>query len=175
MDENQEIQQSNVQVETKTETMTDQEIKVEEMPSLEDLQKSEKEVGAIQKTKKEVAKKPLMLGEDRVFARKSDEKKAHVKKRLKIVTAVYSTVVALLLGFVITNIATLAIMNKQITTNTKTIQSNQQQIELLEEGLTPTEKEQLPISLNEPRDYSEDKQELTFLDKVTIIFRNIFG
>ncbi len=175
MDENQEIQQPNVQVETQTQTTVDQETKVEEMPTLEDLQKSEKEVGAIQKIERVVTQKPSMLGEDRVFARKSDEKKAHVKKRLKIVTVVYSTVVALLLGFVITNIATLAIMNKQITTNTKTIQSNQQQIELLEEGLTPTDPNQLPISLNEPRDYSEDKQELTFLDKMTIIFRNLFG
>ena len=30
-------------------------------------------------------------------------------------------------------------------------------------------------SLNEPREYSEDKKELTWLDKITILFRNIFG
>ena len=33
----------------------------------------------------------------------------------------------------------------------------------------------IEISLNEPRDYSDDIEELTFLDKMTILFRNIFG
>ena len=82
--------------------------------------------------------------------------------------------VALLLGFVITNAATLAVMDKKIDTATKTIQSSQQQVEILKENQVPTG-ESLPISLNEPRDYSEDKRELTFLDKLTILFRNLFA
>ena len=84
--------------------------------------------------------------------------------------------VALLLGFVITNIATLAILNKNIITNTETIQSAQQEL-VVEETLHPEldKQPEYQISLNEPRDYSEDKKELTWLDKITILFRNIFS
>jgi len=82
----------------------------------------------------------------------------------------------LLLGFVISNIATLAILDKSITTNTKTIQSKKDEIvKVLEESEPGTEIGDFQISLNEPRDYSEDKKELTWLDKITILFRNLFS
>ena len=82
----------------------------------------------------------------------------------------------MLLGLVISNIATLAVLDKAITTNTKTIQSKQDEIvRVLEESNPGQEIGSFQISLNEPRDYSEDKKELTWLDKITILFRNLFG
>ena len=173
MDEEQLEQVESTAVQTETQVGLEHETKVEDLPRLEDLIKSEKVVRPTQKidgvTSIESETQPI----DRVFKRKSDEKKIHFKKRLKIVTAVYSTIVVLLLGFVITNVATLAILDKKIDANTKTIESCQQQVEMIENQI-PTG-ESLPISVNEPRDYSEDKQELTFLDKLTILFRNLFA
>ena len=111
-----------------------------------------------------------------MFKRKSDERKVYFKKRLKIITAVYTSVVVLMLSFVIANIATLATLDKKINSNTETIQSKKDEIvKVLEEKTPGTEVGSFTISLNEPRDYSEDKQELTWLDKITILFRNLFG
>jgi len=107
--------------------------------------------------------------------KRADQKKALYKKRIKIVTGVYATAVTLLLAFVGVNIATMAMLNKKITTNTETIQTQQQQIEVLEQTPENLPGGEFQISLNEPRDYSEDKKELTFLDKLTILFRNLFG
>ena len=170
----QELEQSTV-VQTEAQVRTQEERKLEDLPSYEDLRKSEKDVKSTAHaiegvTSVERETKPL----DRVFKRKSDEKKIHFRRRLKIVTSVYVSVVALLLGFAITNAATLAVLDKKITTATKTIQSSQQQVEMLKENQVPTG-QNLPISVNEPRDYSEDKRELTFLDKMTILFRNLFA
>ena len=170
--------EESVSIQTETQTSVENETRsmLNSLPRIEDLRKSEQEVkintevvGATQVEQKTMVK-------DRVFTRKSDEKKVHLKKRLKIVTVVYTSVVALLLGFVISNIATLAILDKGINTNTKTIQSKKDEIvKVLEESNPGKEIGNFQISLNEPRDYSEDKKELTWLDKVTILFRNIFG
>jgi len=166
---------ANQEVETISSVETSQDKKLEDLPRLEDLIKSEKEVKkapAIEGVKHIEQEKSV---QDRVFTRKSDEKKVLVKKRLKIVTAVYTSVVALMLAFVGINLVTLAMLDKEITTNTNTIQTEQVKVEMLEEinPLDPTG--EIQISLNEPRDYSDDKKELTFLDKMTILFRNIFG
>lgn len=167
---------SSIAVETSTESIVEQETKLDSFPSIEELRKSEQqvqtntEIEGVTQIEKETKVK------DKIFTRKADEKKVYLKKRLKIVTAIYTTVVALLLGFAITNIATLAILNKDIKNNTQTIQSEQTQI-LVEESKAPTGESlgEYQISLNEPRDYSEDKKELTWLDKITILFRNLFG
>lgn len=171
------IQQQTESVGTSTEVLekVEQEKKLDNLPRVEDMRKSEKEV----KTKTEVEGTTQINQstnlQDRVFVKKSDQKKALYKKRIKIVTGVYATAVTLLLAFVGVNIATMAMLNKQITTNTDTIQSQQQQIEVLEETVPNSPNGEFQISLNEPRDYSEDKKELTFLDKLTILFRNLFG
>ena len=50
----------------------------------------------------------------------------------------------------------------------------QVKVDVLEEanpGMDPSG--EIQISLNEPRDYSDDKKELTFLDKLTILFMHI--
>lgn len=173
--EEQELEQStNVATETEVKQDTGLERKAEDLPRLEDLVKSEKEIRTAQKIEGVSAVQAETQPQDRIFKKKNDERKVYIKKRLKIVTAVYSTVVALLLGFVITNLVIQSSLNKQITTNTKTIQSQTQVVEEIE-GQPGNPLEDFTISVNEPRDYSEDKKELTFLDKLTIIFRNLFA
>ena len=167
-------------VSVQTENQTSVETKVQEtpdfLPHIEDLRKSEQDVKINTEIQGVTQVEQRTQAKDRVFARKSDEKKVYFKKRLKIVTAVYTAVVALLLGFVIANVVTLAQLNKDITTNTKTIKSQSQQIEkVLEETTSGEQLGNFQISLNEPRDYSDDKKELTWLDKITILFRNLFG
>ena len=166
-------------VQTETVTSVEQEVKTtpSSLPSIEELKKSEQQVEVNTEIEGATVVEQKTQTKDRVFKKKIDERKVYIKKRLKIVTAVYTTVVALLLGFVITNIVTLAMLNKDIRTNTDTIKAQTQQIEQVVEenpGVSPNEKP-IEIELNEPRDYSEDKKELTWLDKITILFRNIFS
>ena len=175
--EEEQIQQQKESVGTSTQVIEkiEQEKKLDDLPRIEELRKSEKDVKV--KTDVEGAiniEKDTQI-KDRVFVKKADQKKALYKKRIKIVTCVYASAVALLLAFVGVNIATLAMLNKQVTANTQTIQTQMEQIEVLEQTTPTNSSGEFQISLNEPRDYSEDKQELTFLDKLTILFRNLFG
>ena len=169
-----------LQNETQTQTITSEDVKTEldSLPRLEDLLKSEKEVSVKQEIKGVTNIDAEIKTEDRVFAKKQDKRKALVKTRLKIVTGVYIAVASLLFAFVGVNIATLVILNKDITNNANTIQAESYIAEQLESSASqPLDSAGAPIeiSLNEPRDYSDDKKELTFLDKLTILFRNIFG
>ena len=67
-------------------------------------------------------------------------------------------------------------LEKSISTNTKTIDSIQKEINDYKlENPEISESIDLPIDVNPPRDYNEDGKELTFLDKLTILFRNIFS
>ena len=166
----------NVQTVTETSAETETNQALDSLPRIEDLRKSEQEVNINTKIEGVKQVEQRTKPQDRIFTKKTDEKKVYIKKRLKIVTAVYSTVVALLLAFVITNIATLAILDNRIESNTKTIKSQKDEIvKVLEENPNVTPGEGFQISLNEPRVYSEYKQELTYLDKLTILFRNLFG
>ena len=176
MDEELEKEES-VSIQTETVSSVGEETKqtLDSLPSIEQLKKSEQEVKVNAQIEGVTNLEPQTKAQDRVFKLKKDERKVYFKKRLKIVTAVYSTVVALLLGFVITNVATLAMLDKDISANTKTIQSQQQQVEVLKENPAGESLGDFQISINEPRDYSEDKKELTWLDKVTILFRNLFS
>ena len=174
-----------LELEQKVETVTQQEVKTEEKPSLEnlprleDLLKTEKEVKTEQKIGIEglTAVKTETKPHDRTFARVEDEKKAFVKKRVKTVTVVFSVVVSLLLAFVGVNLVTLVQKNNEIDSNTKIIKDRTELVEIYQDQSTPSTnpKEEFQISLNEPRDYSDDKQELSMLDKLTILFRNLFA
>ena len=167
-----------VSVQTETITSVEEEKQtLDSLPRIEELRRSEQEVKVSTEIQGTTQVKQQTQAKDRVFKRKSDEKKVLFKKRLKIVTAVYTTVVALLLGFVITNIVTLSVLDKSITANTETIQTIQKEIDAtkLENPEIAGENINLPIDINPPRDYSEDEKELTFLDKLTILFRNIFS
>ena len=165
-------------------TVTEQEVKTEmpsldSLPRLEDLLKSEKEIKTEKKTTLEgltQVKQETKL-HDRTFARVEDQKKEFVKRRVKIVTGVFGTVVSLLLAFVGVNLITLATLSRDIKSNTKTIQSQTQLVEnYMEQAPAQTPPNgSFEISLNEPRDYEDDKKELTLFDKITILFRNIFG
>ena len=175
--EEEQIQQQTESVGTSTQTIekVEQETKLDDFPRVEDMRKSEKEIKIESQVEGATAIEKETQTQDRVFIKKADQKKALYKKRIKIVTGVYATALTLLLAFVGVNIATMVMLNKQITTNTETIQTQMEQIELLEQTTPNQPNLNYQISLNEPRDYSEDKKELTFLDKLTILFRNLFA
>ena len=153
------------------------ETRLDDLPRLEDLLKSETDVKPVQELKGLKKVENNTIEENKTFKSKEDEKKTVVKRRVKLMTGVYIAVVALLLGFVGINIATLTMMNRDINNNANTIQSQSQQIDIYE-GLSPDigdPSSTIEVSVNPPRDYGDDDQELTFFDKMTILFRNIFG
>jgi hypothetical protein len=116
--------------------------------------------------------------ETKTFTRKEDEHKSFVKKRLKVLTGVYTAVACLLFGFVCFNAITLAILNRNINNNTETIQGEMAKITEVLPGAEEDavlSNEPIEITLNTARDYSDDEKELTFLDKFTILFKNLFG
>ncbi len=168
-----------VSIQTETLTSVNEETKqtLDSLPRIEEIRKSEQEIKVKTEIEGTTQVKSETQAKDRVFTRKADEKRVYLKKRVKILTAVYTTVVVLMLAFVISNIATLAKLNKDISSNTNTIKNKgdliEQVIDEVEPGLVG--ENPIEIKLNTPRDYSEDKKELTWLDKVTIIFKNIFG
>ena len=169
--------QESVSIQTETATSVENETKstLDSLPRIEDLRKSEQEIKVNTHVEGPTQVEQKTQVKDKFFTRKVDEKKVYLKKRLKIVTTVYTSIVALLLGFIIANTATLAILNKNVNTNTDTIQSSQQQV-VVEDAKNPTlDHPDFQIDLDTPRDYSEDNKELTWLDKVTILFKNIFG
>lgn len=170
--------QAQTQTTTAIEQETKQEISLDSFPSIQDLLKSEQEVKSERKLQGLTSAEPTQTLEDRPFARKEDERKKFVKKRLKVVTGVYIAVAALLLTFVGVNIATLAVLNKKIDDNVKTIQAETTALDLMKDADNPDADltgEDITITLNQPRDYNDDKQTLTFLDKITILFRSLFN
>ena len=169
--------QESVSIQTETTASVENETKstLDSLPRIEDLRKSEQEVKVNTHVEGTTQVEQKTQVKDKFFTRKVDEKKVYLKKRLKIVTAVYASIVALLLGFAIANTATLAILNKSVNTNTDTIQSSQQEVAIEDAKNPPLDHPDFQIQLDAPRDYSEDKKELTWLDKVTILFKNIFG
>ena len=151
---------------------------LEDLPRLEDLLKTEKEVKTETKLEGLTAVEPQTSIHDRTFARKEDKKKILVKKRLKTITAVYGVVVSLLLAFVGINLFTLISVNKDISSNTATMQAQNEVIQVLKNNAPTLESpngEPMFIELNPPREYADDKEELTMFDKITILFRNLFG
>jgi len=84
--------------------------------------------------------------------------------------------ITLLLAFVGVSVFTLASLHKDINTNIETIQTQQEELTALKESVNPNDPlKNFEITLNPPRDYDDDKKELTILDKLTIIFRSIFS
>jgi len=170
-----------LEAEVNTQTVTSEKPTIEEpslddLPRLEDMIKSEKEVKAAPKIEgvKQVETSRNIL--DKPFEKKEDKKKALLKKRQKIVAGVGISIVTLLLAFVGVNAVTLAVLHGTSTNNAEIIQSQNQVIADLENTTNPSSPlGEITISLNEPRDYSDDKKELTILDKLTIMFRSIFG
>ena len=161
-------------IEPKVEHVT----RLEDLPSLDELKRSEIDVVVKKDPEIQGLKKveSTLAAENRVFKRKENEEKVFYKRRLKLVTGVYLSVLALMFSFVVINLVTLAIMNRDINSNANTIQVESARIEMIE-GATeiPTDPSSaITISVNEPRDYGDDDKELTFLDKLTIMFRTLF-
>ena len=102
---------TNTVVEPQASSTIQEESKLDDLPRLEDLRRSEKEVKSAKKIEGLEKAQDSVEVEDMVFSKKSDEKKAYLKKRVKIVAGVYATVVAILLAFVGINVATLVSMN----------------------------------------------------------------
>ena len=176
--EDQKELQNETNIETEVVKETASETSLDNLPRLEDMLKSEKEIKQAKKVEglEQTTIKPLI--EDITFARKTDKKKPLMKKRLKIITGVYLGVVAMLLTFVGVNVGTLIAINKQTTDSLNTMQAESQVVEVLRpEHVAPADPDVPPfmVSINEPRDYNDDKKELTFFDKITILFRNLFG
>ncbi len=174
--EPQKEQNSNIQTQSEIKTNEVSQNNLESLPRLEELLKSEKQIKAKSEIKGLTQMKTFSQSSEREFAKKKDEKSANVKRRIKTITGVYVAVASLLAVFAVVNVITLAILNKQVTTNTDTIQSKQQVVEnIMQETPTAGEDIQLPIIGTPPRDYDDDNKELTFLDKISILFRGIFG
>ena len=171
------------QVETVTETETQPQTKVgieslTDLPDIEEFLKSEKEVKSAPELKGLKKVESNALNQDKEFTLKKDEKKTFIKKRIKVFTGVYIAVVSLLFAFVLGNAITMAVLNHDIKGNKETIQTEAAKVEVWEgnynNNLKPSSGD-IEVSLNVPRDYSDDTAELTFFDKLSILFRNLFG
>lgn len=171
---------SNIETEVKRDVAIDPktETRFDDMPNLEDLLKSEKEI------KTEVNQTPQGLQQvkqnekpaDKIFTRKEDEKRAFVKHRVKLFTTIYAIVCVLLLGFIGVNTATLVTKNRDINSQTNTMQ--QGRTYLVDKNLTDNEEDNVLesyITTNVPRDYGDEDTDLSFFDRVTILFRSLFG
>lgn len=167
-------QNSNIQTQSEITKETNQ-TNLESLPRLEDLLKSEKQVKTNKEIKGLTQVKTSFSAKEQEFAKKKDEKKANTKRRIKTITGVYVAVASLLAIFAGVNVITLAILNKQATTNLDTIQNKQDQVEKIVTEAPSAEGDINLILGTPPRDYDDDKQELTFLDKISILFRGIFG
>lgn len=167
---------TNIQTETEIDNKTIGESNLSSLPRLEDLLQSEKEVKIKQGIEGLEQVQSTFQTENKEFSKKKDNKKAHLKTRLKVVTGVYIAITALLLTCVGVNAATLAVLSRTYNSNTDTIQAKQEVVQQLSQGEIPVpEGVEITVSLNEPRDYADDNKDLTFLDKITILFRNLFG
>ena len=175
-----ELPKEELEAQTQTQTQTEVEQKIEtnyELPKLEDLLKSETEVSTIVEPTIEGLKQVDEGSKtvEKTFVRKADEKKAFVKRRVKTITGVYASVFALLLGFVFVNTATILKLNKTTQTNTQQIQSGTTYMQGQQDAMEQATKNKLEVSLNTPRDYGDDETELTFFDRLTILFRSLFS
>lgn len=178
MEELQPEQEVNTNTEVQTETNQEIETKssLGSFLNIEDLIKSEKEVKTTQEIKGLMQIESETQFENKEFAKKKDEKKSYAKKRLKIVTGVYIAVITMLLAFVGVNAVTLAILSKDATNNANTIQAKQEVIQHIDKPELGVPSEDFPINITAPpRDYNDDNKELSFWDKVTIVFKNLFG
>ena len=165
------------QPEVKTETETKNETRFDDMPRLEDLLKSENEVAPIQaptlKGLKQVDEGSQTI--DKTFTRKEDEKRAFVKRRVKILTTVYVIVFVLMLGLVFANTATLSVLGRNSTTATQQVEAGSVYMQSHNSNLSEDELAPIDVAVNTPRDYGDEDTELTFFDRLTILFRSLFG
>lgn len=167
---------SSIQTQASEQAVDTADKRLANLPRYEDIRKSEREVSFETKISGVEEVESDILPESRTFAKKSDQKKVLAKKRLKIVTGVYVSIVALLLTFVGVNIFALTTMNGIVNANTTEIATMEGQLSRLEQAeIVSPEGIPFTITENPPRDYSDEDVELTFFDKISIVFRHLFG
>ena len=169
-----------VEKEVNTQTVASEQVKEESsldnLPRLEDLLNSEKTVKPAKQLEGVTEVEKTTFFEQVPFTKKEDKRAPLFKKRVKIVSSVLVSTVLMLLAFVGVSTFTLASLHKEVHTNTQTIQSQQEVLNNLKNSVNTNDPSgMLEITLNEPRDYSDDKKELSILDKLTIVFRSIFS
>lgn len=143
---------------------------------IDDMLKSEQELNTMTQMQGLVQVENNSILEDKPFMHKKDEKKAFIKKRIKVIAGVYIAVLTMLLTFVGINAVTLILLNKDITSNKETINVESERVEMArQQAEEQASGEEIQIVLNEPRDYQDDNIELSVLDKISIIFKNLFG
>ena len=172
--------ESATQTATQTETQKETKVGLEslnDLPRIEDLLRSEKEIKPAPEIKGLKKVENATASENKTFALKKDENKAYVKKRVKVLTSVYITVAALLFVFVFSNAITMAVLSNTKNSNADTIQNEANRVADMQthQPQEETAAGSFVYSINEPRDYSDDTKELTFFDKLSILFRNLFG
>ena len=170
-----ELKQENVQ-EVNTQTIASEESKEEtsldNLPRLEDLLKSEKELTPAKQIEGVTEVEKTTFFEYK--SKKEDKRAPLFKKRIKIVTSVFASAITLLLAFVGISTATLVMLQKDISTNTNTIQSQQEVLANLENTVNPGDPASaLEITLNAI--FFISVFSLTIFDKLTIVFRSLFG
>ena len=148
--------------------------KIEQTHNIEEFRKSELQFKTKTSLQGVAEVDSEFMTEAKEFSQKKDAKKLKSGIRAKVIKGVYFSVLSLLLVLVGANAITLAVLTGTSNKNAETIKSKQETVNehVLNEGELP---DPLPITLNEPRDYNDDNKELTFWDKVTILFRNIFS
>lgn len=168
---------ANTITENEPEVKQTPETRLDDLPRWEDLLKSEQELRPAPELKGLKKVENDTIEDDKTFTKKQDEKNVLVKRRVKILTSIYIAVAALLLTFVGVNAVTLIMFSRDINSNANTIQSKSEQVEIWEDHIDTPQmpSDSIEVSLNPPRDYGDDSRELTFFDKLTILFRNIFG
>ena len=154
-----------------------EEISLDNFPRLEDLLKSEKTVKQSQKLEGVVEVEKTTFFEKVPFTKKEDKRAPLFKKRIKIVSTVLVSTITLLLAFVGVSTFTLIKQQKAVSANTETINKVlKPELEKLQNSVNANNPSgSFEITLNPPRNYDDDKKELTILDKLTIIFRSIFS
>lgn len=168
---------ANTITENEPEVKQTPETRLDDLPRWEDLLKSEQELRPAPELKGLKKVENDTIEEDKTFTKKQDEKNILVRRRVKILTSIYIAVASLLLTFVGVNAVTLTMFSRDINSNANTIQSKSEQVEFGENRIDTPQmpSDSIEVSLNPPRDYGDDSRELTFFDKLTILFRNIFG
>lgn len=177
MEEKELQMQQSAEMQSNTQTLETQQtesVQSFSMPNIESFRKSEMAFQTKTELKGVTQVDNEFNSEVREFTKKQDTAKQKAGVRAKVIKTVYFTTLTLLFVLVCVNAITLAVLVNTSNTNTDTIKSKQETVNeyVLKEGELP---DPLPITLNEPRDYDDDNKELTFWDKITILFRNIFS
>ena len=156
--------------------MENQDIKLENLPTYEDLIKPSIETQTQVKDMKEVNSLPFF--ETKPLIKQQPQTNNIHKKRFKIAVSCFAIVGVLLASLVCVNGISLAIMSDKVKDNQKEITTLTQEVAELEgeyDTLTNTQGEKVKYKLALPRNYPKDTKDLTWFDKLSIFLMKLFG